>query len=222
MSPDNILPTPSSFCLNKILIVPHLVKNLIFVCQFSHDNSCSIEFDPYGFFTRISVRGTRFFTAIVMGNSTLSLLLPPPSTLSYQLPPPTMLSYLSLHHRSFGTNGWAIRAVTLCPTSNGCNKATLHVYHACQLGKHVCLPFSRSLSCSSSTFELVHCDLWISLVLSNSGFQYYLVILDDFTHFIWTFPLRKKYEVCDVLLKFAAHVQTQFTPSLAPFMLSST
>jgi hypothetical protein len=41
-------------------------------------------------------------------------------------------------------------------------------------------------------FELIHCDLWTSPVLSTSGFKYFLVILDDFTHFLWTIPLRVK------------------------------
>jgi hypothetical protein len=55
--------------------------------------------------------------------------------------------------------------------------------HACQLGKHVRLPFSSSMSSSKSPFELIHCDVWTSPVISVSGFKYYLVLLDDFTHF---------------------------------------
>jgi hypothetical protein len=37
-------------------------------------------------------------------------------------------------------------------------------------------------------FDLVHCDLWTSPILSLSGYKYYLVILDDYSHFPWTFP----------------------------------
>jgi hypothetical protein len=33
-------------------------------------------------------------------------------------------------------------------------------------------------------FDLVHCDLWTSFVLSLSGYKYHLVFLDDFSHFI--------------------------------------
>ncbi|KAK1604353.1 hypothetical protein QYE76_028026 [Lolium multiflorum] len=32
-------------------------------------------------------------------------------------------------------------------------------------------------------------------VPSNSGYNYYLVILDDYSHFVWTFPLRRKSDV---------------------------
>jgi hypothetical protein len=45
---------------------------------------------------------------------------------------------------------------------------------------------------AAQPFDLVHCDLWTSPVLSLSGYKYYLVILDDFCHFLWTSPLRLK------------------------------
>jgi hypothetical protein len=41
-------------------------------------------------------------------------------------------------------------------------------------------------------FDLIHRDLWISLVLSVSGYKYYLVILDDGSHYMWIFLLRLK------------------------------
>jgi hypothetical protein len=60
---------------------------------------------------------------------------------------------------------------------------------SCQQGKHVRLPFSSSISSSTFPFVLLHCDLWTLPIESISGFKDYLVILDDFTHFVWTFPL---------------------------------
>ncbi|GKB39744.1 hypothetical protein Tco_0884686 [Tanacetum coccineum] len=35
--------------LNHILVTPHIIKNLISVHQFTHDNDVSVEFDVYGF-----------------------------------------------------------------------------------------------------------------------------------------------------------------------------
>jgi hypothetical protein len=55
--------------------------------------------------------------------------------------------------------------------------------HACQLGRHIWLPFPSSSSRVVRPFDLLHCDLWTSPVLSVSGYKYYLVILDDFTHY---------------------------------------
>ena len=81
--------------------------------------------------------------------------------------------------------------------------------HACQLGRHVWLLFSSS-SHATHAFDLVHCDLWTSHVLSLSGYKYYLVVVDDFSHYSWTFSLRAKSETFPTLLHFFAWVSTQF------------
>jgi hypothetical protein len=49
---------------------------------------------------------------------------------------------------------------------------------------------------------LIHCDLWTSPIVSVSGYKYHLVILDDCSHYIWTFPLRKKSETFSALSNF--------------------
>jgi hypothetical protein len=59
-----------------------------------------------------------------------------------------------------------------------------HLCHACQLGCRSSLPFSTSMSRAAQAFDLVHCDLWTSRVFSLSGYKYYLVILDDYSHFL--------------------------------------
>lgn len=52
----------------------------------------------------------------------------------------------------------------------------------CQLGRHVRLP-SPSPSQVVHNFDIIHCDLWISPVISVSGYKYYLVVLDDCSHY---------------------------------------
>jgi len=39
---------PGPFSLNNVLVSPSLIKNLIYVRQFTSDNNCSVEFDPAG------------------------------------------------------------------------------------------------------------------------------------------------------------------------------
>ena len=51
--------------------------------------------------------------------------------------------------------------------------------HACQLGRHVRLPFSVSTTRTKRPFELIHCDLWTSPIESVYGYKYFLVILDE-------------------------------------------
>jgi hypothetical protein len=67
-----------------------------------------------------------------------------------------------------------------------CNKSAASdtLCHAYQLGHHIRLPFSMSSSCATKNFQLIHCDLWTSPVLSIFGFKYYLVILDDCSHYL--------------------------------------
>jgi histone deacetylase 1/2 len=81
---------------------------------------------------------------------------------------------------------------------------------ACQLGRQPRLPFPTSSSLRTTAFDLIHCDLWTSPVVSFSGYKYYLVILDDFSHYSWTFPLRYKSDTCDTLQHFFHFVATQF------------
>lgn len=104
-------------------------------------------------------------------------------------------------------------AILLLPPSSLC--------HACQLGKHVWLPFTRSQSRNTAPFELTHCDVWTSPVVSISGFQYYLVLLDDYSHFCWTFTLSRKSEVASHITNFFAYVQTQFSTSIKAFQADS-
>jgi hypothetical protein len=60
-------------------------------------------------------------------------------------------------------------------------------------------------------FDLLHLDLWTSPVVSVSGSKYYLVFLDDFTHYLWTFLLKQKSDTFTTLPNFFAYVATQFS-----------
>jgi hypothetical protein len=82
--------------------------------------------------------------------------------------------------------------------------------HACQLDKHTRLPFHISSHRVEHPFDLIHLDLWTSSVVSVSGSKYYLVIFDDFTHYLWTFPLKLKSDTFTTLSNFFAYVSTQF------------
>lgn len=78
-----------------------------------------------------------------------------------------------------------------------CRSAALHQAH--------CFPF-----------QLVHSDVWTSPVYNHSGYKYYIVFLDDYTHYLWTFPLRQKSDVLPTIQAFIAYVHTQFSlPILA-------
>jgi hypothetical protein len=62
----------------------------------------------------------------------------------------------------------------------------------------------------AKAFDLIHLNLWTSPVVSLSGCKYYLVILDDFTHYLWIFPLKLKSDTFTTLSNFFVYVATQF------------
>jgi hypothetical protein len=122
----------------------------------------------------------------------------------------------SLWHRRLGHPGHHTLSRLHQSKSISYNKEGPSLCHACQLGKHVRLPFYASQSYTIRLFQLLHCDLWTSPIPSNSGFRYFLIIVDDFSHYFWSFPLRQKSDVYTTLVAFHAYAKTHFNlPILA-------
>jgi hypothetical protein len=92
---------------------------------------------------------------------------------------------------------------------------TTSIYNACQLGKSHCLPFPLSLSVSTFPFKLIFCDVWgPSLALSRNKNHYYVSFVDDYSKFIWVFPIQIKSDVLVVFQKFQKHVERMFSCKL--------
>jgi hypothetical protein len=195
-------PTGHSFKLNNVLHVPHLIRNLLSIRKFTLDNSCTIEFDTFGF----SMKDLKTRRVILRCNSDRDLYTFP-GTVFHRHSRHRHASTASgdLWHQHLGHPGHDAMSPLQCLEFIKCNKVCRpYVCHACQLGKHVRLPFSLSTIASSAIFDLIHCNLWTSPIISNSCFQYYLVIVDDYSHYYWTFPLRTKSDVAITLVNFLA------------------
>jgi hypothetical protein len=82
-----------------------------------------------------------------------------------------------------------------------CSRRTHDLCHTCQLDRHTHMPFVSSASRADNNFNLIHCDLRASPIVSIFGSKYYLVILDDRSHFVWTFLLRVKSDTFSTLSK---------------------
>jgi hypothetical protein len=163
-----------SFNLHNVLVSPSLLRNLISVHQFTIENSCSVEFDPFDF----SVKDFRTKNTIIRCNSS-GLLYPLLSSVFHLLALAAGTSS-TLWHRRLGHIGHDALSRLVTSSAIPCNKIELEsLCHACQLGRHVRLPFSSSNSHAIKNFDLIHCDLWTSPVISVSGYKYYLVVLDD-------------------------------------------
>jgi hypothetical protein len=147
-----------------------------------------MEFDPYGF----SVKDLSSRNVIARCNSSgplYTMCLPscfalsPCATLAA-----TVAASTSTWHRRLRHPG--VDALPK-PSSNSsvvCSRRTHDFCHACHLGHHTRIPFASSTFCADNIFDLIHCDLWTSPVVSVSGHKYYLLIIDDRSHFVCIFP----------------------------------
>lgn len=152
-SGHSIIHSPSghSFALNDVLYVPTLIRNLLFDRKFTRDNSCSIEFDAFGF----SVKDFRTKAVILRCNSSGDLY-----TISSRTVSTKVVAFLSsvvdaeVWHRRLGHPGrdatTTLQRVSAIPP----NKLSRHLCHACQIGKHVRLPFSSSTTSSRVILNL--------------------------------------------------------------------
>ncbi|WVZ83833.1 hypothetical protein U9M48_030931 [Paspalum notatum var. saurae] len=208
--------THGLFRLRNVLVAPHMVHNILSIRQFTTDNSCSVEFDPSG----LIVKDSTSQRPLLRCDSTYPLytLRLPPSTAPPSTSTSTSLSSSAAFATTTSSTTWHRRlghpcrdALAQLSRSAGisCPRATdEHLCHECQLGRHVRLPFPTSHA--AHIFDLIHCDLWTSPVLSISSYKYYLVVLDDFSHYYWTFPLRTKSDAFSTILHFFTWVSTQF------------
>jgi hypothetical protein len=73
---DSVLP--GLFYLNDVLLAPDLVQSLLYIHRFTTDNSCSMEFDPFGLFVKgLATRRVLTKYDIIGPLYTLPLPLPP-------------------------------------------------------------------------------------------------------------------------------------------------
>jgi hypothetical protein len=210
------IPTSSSpLLLRDVLVSPSLSKNLISVRRLTRDNSVSIEFDPFSF----SIKDLHSKMVLLRSDSTGDL---------YPLRSPFAASAshyfhvsVDLWHARLGHPGRPALSSILNSFDFACEPTHNHSCTACRIGKHVRQLFNESSTVSPYPFCRLHCDVWTSPVLSNSGFQYYLVVLDDYSHYVWTFPLRRKSDVLPTLVSFHVFVQTQFGRLVLAFQMDN-
>jgi hypothetical protein len=204
---DSVLPGP--FYLNNILLAPNIVQSLLSVHRFTTDNWCSMEFDPFD----LSVNDLTTRNVIIRSNSTSPLYtmrLPGSTTPSFDTATALTAVAPTIWHRHLGHPGLDSLLSLSRSSFINCTNNKHDLCHACQLDKHIWLPFSSSSTHAVKAFDLLHLDLWTSSVVSVSGSKYYLIILDDFTHYLWTFPLKLKSDTFTTLSNFFAYVATQF------------
>ncbi|GJV60759.1 ribonuclease H-like domain-containing protein [Tanacetum coccineum] len=148
-----ILPTSHRpLQLNNVLITLNIVKSLISVRQFTRDNSCTVEFDAFGFF----IKDFMTLRVLLLCDSTRDLyLVTNPSPL-----PRSFLTNQTTWHQRLGHPGSEVLRCLISCNFISCNKEKPYVLcHACQLGKHVRISFVSSHTLVKSCFDIVHSDV---------------------------------------------------------------
>lgn len=79
------------------------------------------------------------------------------------------------------------------------------------------LPFYASNSVTLMPFDIIHSDLWTSPVLSSSGHRYYVLFIDNYSNFLWTYPISNKSKVYDLFFTFRNYIKTQFERDIKNF-----
>ncbi|GJZ23302.1 ribonuclease H-like domain-containing protein [Tanacetum coccineum] len=128
--------------LHNVLVTPNIIKNLIFVRQFTRDNNCTIKFDAFGFCVK------DFLTRHILLRCDSSGDLYPvtkPST----VPTAFVSTSSSTWHQRLGHPGDDVLRSLSSRHLISCNKErSPHVCHACQLD---------STNCSS----IVNRSIWL-------------------------------------------------------------
>lgn len=65
--------------------------------------------------------------------------------------------------------------------------------------------------------DIIHSDVWSSLIFSNLGFHYYVIFVDHFSRFTWIFPMKYKTEVFKHFCAFQKLVENIFNTKIKAF-----
>ena len=137
--------------LNTVLVTPSIIKNLISVRKFTKDNSCSIEFDPFGF----SVKDLQTGKKILRSDSTGDLYPVLPSTNKVSAHSAFLTTSSSVWHQRLAHPSPQTLQFLISTFNLPCNKKDhSKLCNACQLGKQIKLPFSNSVSNVTEPFKL--------------------------------------------------------------------
>ena len=90
--------------------------------------------------------------------------------------------------------------------------STISFCEACQHGKLRQSSFPVAPQRTSHPFELIHSDVWgPAPFASTNGYKYYVSFVDDYTRYVWVYPLWSKSKVANIVQQFISLVERKFT-----------
>jgi GAG-pre-integrase domain len=195
----------TTLVLQEVLHVPSFTKNLISLSRLLLDNpSLTCEF----FSNSCILKDLHTKRNILQITTSKGLYnISPTSTSAPTALLGTRISIDTWHDR-LGHPSQDITFNVVKSFSLLCNSNKLTLCHCCCMAKAHQLPFSHSLSTSTFPLELVHSDVWGPTPINSfNGFRYYIIFVDDFSHFTWIYFMFHKSEVTRVFTSFKSQVE---------------
>jgi len=119
------------------------------------------------------------------------------------------LGHVSSSHLRFLASTGALGNLKTCDISD---------YSGCKLAKFSTLPFNRSISVSSSQFDLIHSDVWGPSPISIKGrSRSYVSFIDDHTRYCWVYLLKHHSKFFEIYAAFRALIKTQHSAVIKCF-----
>ena len=205
--PANIASSSGKLPLKDVLVCPNIAKSLLSVSKFTKDYPCGFDFDCDN--VRVYDKGTK--KVLLKGRISNGL---------YKLRSLADHAFFTIRRVAASDEVWHQRLghpnhLILQHLSSSriimINKRSKSQCSACKLGKSTRLPFEASSYVATRPLKRIHYDLWEPApVASVQGFQYYVILIDNFSRFSWLFPLKRKSDFMSVFVAFQALVQNQY------------
>lgn len=200
-----------SFSLPNILHVPEIKKNLLSVQKFCQDNNVYFEF--HSFFV---VKDMSTHTILLTGPSNNGLysicLSPGPSKVAFT----TSRASPDTWHQRLGHPHFQLLQTMLSKYRLPIfGKTASSFCNSCHVGKSSKLHLLSSNYKSNHIFDLLFCDVWgPAPVASSDNHSYFLLCVDNFSRYMWIFPLKQKSDVFTTFKQFLMTAERQFNTKI--------
>ncbi|KAJ9555998.1 LOW QUALITY PROTEIN: hypothetical protein OSB04_010612 [Centaurea solstitialis] len=209
-----------TFSLSNILHVPQIKRNLLSVQKFCQDNHVFFEFHSTFFAVKDKFTRTTLLTG-PSNNGLYSLLLPQLQSLP-KVAFTTVCASSDIWHQRLGhPHSQLLQTMLSRYNLPVFNKTSSSFCNSCHIGKSSKLHLSSSNYKSTHFLDLLFCDVWgPAPITSSDGHNYFLLCVDDFSRYMWIFPLKHKSDVYNVFKQFMIVVERQFNTKVVEKKLS--
>ena len=202
--------TSKTFSLSNILHVPQIKQNLLSVQKFCQDNNVFFEFHS----TFFAVKDTFTRTTLLTGpsdNGLYSIRLPQIQSLPKAAFTAVRASSDVWHQRLGHQHPQLLQTMLSRYHLPVLNKSSSSFCNSCHIEKSSNLHLPSSNYKSTHFLDLLFCDVWgPTPITSSDGHNYFLLCVDDFSRYMWIFPLKHKYDVYNVFKQFMIVIERQF------------